>query len=123
MRNRNQEYTAGNMNLQNMKMETGSLDNVPWSGNSNGGTMQEKAMVNDALASIKSSLTTYTTAISDCANPNLRSTLQQIRNGDETSQYELFKIAQSKGYYQPATMADDNEVQQIKSQLGGQGNS
>ena len=78
-----------------------------------GGTLQEKAMVNDALSSIKTSLTTYTNVISECSNPNLRQTLQQIRNGDETSQYELYKIAQSKGYYQPATMADDNEVQQI----------
>jgi len=120
MRNRNQEYTAGSMNLQDMKMETGSLNTDSW--NTGGsGSMQEKAMVNDALASIKSSLTTYTTAISECANPNLRSALQQIRNGDETSQFELFKIAQSKGYYQPASMADDSEVQQIKSQLSGQG--
>jgi len=107
------------MNLQDMKMETGNLDNVPWSAGS-GGTMQEKAMVNDALASIKGSLTTYTTAISECSNPSLRSALQQIRNGDETSQYELFQIAQSKGYYQPASMADDSEVQQIKSQLNAQ---
>lgn len=83
---------------------------------------QEKEMVNDALASIKSSLTAYTTAISECSNPNLRSALVQIRNGDENSQYELYKIAQSKGYYQPAHMADDSEVMTIKSELqsGGQ---
>ena len=120
MRNRNQEYTASNMNLQNMKMESGDLNTGSWNA---GGSMQEKAKVNDALSSIKGSLTTYTTAISECANPNLRQTLQQIRNGDETSQFELFKIAQSKGYYQPASMADDSEVQQIKSQLSGQGTS
>jgi spore coat protein CotF len=95
-------------------METGNLDaNLP----GQVGTLQEKAMVNDALSSIKTSLTTYTNVISECSNPNLRQTLQQIRNGDETSQYELYQIAQSKGYYQPATMADDNEVQQIKNQL------
>jgi spore coat protein CotF len=79
--------------------------------------MDEKTMVNDALASVKSSLTAYTTAISECSNPNLRSTLQQIRNGDECSQYELYKIAQSKGYYQPATMADQNEINEIKTQF------
>lgn len=83
-----------------------------------GGTsFPEKAMVNDALASVKSSLTTYATVISECANPNLRQAIQQIRNNCETSQYELFKIAQSKGYYQPATMADDNEVQQTRSEF------
>ena len=82
-----------------------------------GGTLQEKAMVNDTLGSVKASLTTYANVISECSNPNLRQTIQQIRNCDETSQYELFKLAQSKGFYQPATMADDNEVQQVKSQL------
>jgi spore coat protein CotF len=81
--------------------------------------LQEKAMVNDALASVRSSLTAYATAISECSNPNLRSTLQQIRNSDENSQYELYKIAQSKGYYQPAHMADDSEVKQVKNELQG----
>jgi spore coat protein CotF len=83
--------------------------------------LQEKAMVNDALASVRSSLTAYTTAISECSNPNLRSALQQIRNGDENSQYELYKIAQTKGYYQPAHMADQSEVSQVKSELQGGG--
>jgi spore coat protein CotF len=80
--------------------------------------LQEKAMVNDALGSIKASLTTYANVISECSNPNLRQTIQQIRNGDEASQYELYRIAQSKGFYQPAKMADDNEVQQVKTELG-----
>jgi spore coat protein CotF len=114
MRNNNQGYKPGNLTMQNMRMETGNIDTGSWGG---AGSLQEKAMVNDALASIKSSLTVYTTAISECTNPSLRQTLQQIRNSDETSQFELFKLAQSKGYYQPASMADDNEVQQIRSQL------
>jgi len=80
--------------------------------------MQEKMMVNDALNSVKSSLTTYANVISECANPNLRTTIQQIRNNCETSQYELYKLAQTKGFYQPAGMANDTEVQQIKTQLG-----
>ena len=82
-----------------------------------GGGLPEKAMVNDALASVKGSLTTYATVISECSNPNLRQAIQQIRNSCETSQYELYQIAQSKGFYQPATMADDNEVNQIKTQF------
>jgi Spore coat protein len=80
--------------------------------------MEDKIMVNDALSAVKSSLTTYANVISECANPNLRSTIQQIRNNCETSQYELFKLAQTKGYYQPAKMADNQDVQQVKSQLG-----
>ena len=82
------------------------------------GALQEKAMVNDALGSVKASLTTYANVISECSNPNLRQAIQQIRNNCETSQYELYKLAQSKGFYQPATMAEDGEVQQVKSQLG-----
>lgn len=81
--------------------------------------MQEKAMVNDALSMVKSSLTNYATVIAECSNLNLRSAIQQIRDCDENSQYELFKLAQSKGYYQPATMANDSDVQQVKTQLQG----
>lgn len=79
--------------------------------------MQEKTMVNDALAMVKTSLTTYANTISECANPNLRSTIQQIRDKCETSQYELFKLAETKGFYKPAAMANDSEVQQIKTQF------
>ena len=78
---------------------------------------QEKEMVNDALSSVKSSLTMYANTISECANPTLRTTMQQIRDKCENSQFELYKIAQSKGYYKPAIMAKDDEVQQTKSQL------
>jgi spore coat protein CotF len=80
--------------------------------------MQDKIMVNDALSMVKSSITNYASVISECANPNLRSTIQQIRNNCETSQYELFKLAQTKGYYQPAMMANDTDVQHVRSQLG-----
>lgn len=81
--------------------------------------LQDKAMVNDALSAEKSELTFYANAISECANPQLRSTIQQIRNNCEASQYELYQLAQSKGYYQPAGQANDNEVQQVKNQLQG----
>ena len=83
--------------------------------------LQEKDMVNDALASMKSGLTAYETAITECSNTQLRSTLQQIRNNDENSQYELYKIAESKGFYQPAQMVNESEIQQVKNQMQGQG--
>lgn len=82
--------------------------------------INEKIMVNDALSSVKSSLTLYANVISECANPTLRSTIQQIRNNDEASQYKLFQMAQAKGYYKPALMAKADEVQQTKSQLTSQ---
>lgn len=81
--------------------------------------LQDKTMVNDVLASTKSSLTTYASTISECANPTLRAALQQIRNSDEASHYELFKLASVKGWYKPAAMASDTEVQQVKSQVQG----
>ena len=79
--------------------------------------LQEKEMVNDTLSAVKSELTFYANVISECANPTLRSTIQQIRNNCETSQYELFQLASSKGYYKPAAQASDTEIQQVKSQL------
>ena len=81
--------------------------------------LQDKAMVNDALSDEKSSLTFYANTISECANPTLRSAIQQIRNRCETSQFELFQMARSKGYYQPAQMANESEIQQVRSQLQG----
>lgn len=79
--------------------------------------LQDKAMVNDVLSMIKSDLTGYATAITECANPTLRNALQQIRNADECAHYELFQLAQSKGYYMPASQANDTEVSQVRSQL------
>ena len=79
--------------------------------------MDEKTMVNDILACVKADLTAYQTAISETENMQLRQTFQQIRNSDESFQYELFKIAQTKGYYQPATKATVTEISTVKSEL------
>lgn len=79
--------------------------------------MEEKTMVNDILASVKSDLTAYQTAISESENMQLRQTFQQIRNNDESFQYELFKVAQSKGYYKPASQATVTEIQTVKNDL------
>ncbi len=79
--------------------------------------MDEKTMVNDILSGIKSDLTAYQTAISEAENMNLRQAFQQIRNNDESFQYELFKIAQAKGYYKPAQKATPTEIDTIKNEL------
>jgi spore coat protein CotF len=81
--------------------------------------LQDKTMINDALSMMKGSLTTYATAISECANPQVRATLQQIRDNCETTQYELFKFAEAKGFYKPAMMAADKDIQQVKTELQG----
>jgi len=79
--------------------------------------MDEKTMVNDILDNVKSSLTTYQGVISEAENMQLRQTVQQIRNSDESFQYELFKVAQSKGYYKPAGPATVTEIQAVKNEL------
>ena len=50
-------------------------------------------------------------------NLELRQTLQQIRNNDESFQYELFKVAQAKGYYKPANKATVTEIDEVKTNL------
>ena len=79
--------------------------------------MEEKTMVNDILSSVKSDLTAYQTAISESENMQLRQTFQQIRNNDESFQYELFKIAQAKGYYKPAQKATVTEISSVRTEL------
>ena len=79
--------------------------------------MDEKSMVNDILESTKAELTTYQGVISEAANMQLRQTVQQIRNNCESFQYELFKIAETKGYYKPAQAASVTEINTVKTEL------
>ena len=43
--------------------------------------------------------------------------MQQIRDNDESFQYELFKVAQSKGYYTPAMQAPQTEIDKVKNEV------
>lgn len=79
--------------------------------------MNEKDMMNDVLSQVKHSLTGYANVINETANPQLRQTIVQIRNSDEAFQYELYKMAEQKGYYKPAAMASPSDVSQVKSTL------
>lgn len=74
-------------------------------------------MVNDILESVKADLKTYQGVITETENMQLRQTIQQIRNNDESFQYELFKIAETKGYYKPAAKATVTEVDSVKTEL------
>ena len=77
--------------------------------------MQEKAMVSDALNSINADLKALADMISQTENQELRSTLQQMRNEAEKSQYELYNIAKNLNYYQPAQKASQDEINRIKN--------
>ena len=79
--------------------------------------MDEKTMVNDILSGEKASLGSYQTAITETENMQLRQTFQQIRNSDESFQYELFKTAEAKGYYKSAAPASVTEIQTVKTEL------
>ena len=79
--------------------------------------MDEKTMVNDILGNVKADLTAYQTAISESENMGLRQTFQQIRNNDESFQYELFRIAQTEGYYVPSQKATVTEINNVKTNL------
>lgn len=79
--------------------------------------MEEKYMVNDILESVKAELATYQGIISEAENMQLRQTIQQIRDNDESFQYELFKVAQTKGYYIPAAEAPQTEIDKVKNEV------
>lgn len=79
--------------------------------------MQEKDMVNDILSGTKASIDSYTKAIQECSCQQLRGTLKQLRDEAEQMQYQLYQIAEQKGYYQPAGNAPQSEVSKIKNTL------
>lgn len=79
--------------------------------------MEEKYMVNDILESVKAELTTYQGVISEAENIGLRQTIQTIRNNDEAFQFDLFKVAQLKGYYTPAEKATQNQIEKVKTEV------
>lgn len=77
--------------------------------------MQEKDMVNDTLSMMNNSIANYANVITQASNQQLRQAIQQIRNNCEQSQFELYQMAEQKGYYKPAAQAKQDEIQQVKS--------
>lgn len=79
--------------------------------------MQEKDMVNDILSGTKASMTSYTNAIGECSNKSLRNAFTQLRSEAEQFQDQLAQIAIQKGYYPTSQNANQQDKQQIKSEL------
>jgi len=79
--------------------------------------MQEKDMVLDVLSGTKASVSNYAKAIVECSDQNLRQTFQQMRDGGEKFQYDLYKIAEQKGYYKASCPASAQDMQEIKTFL------
>lgn len=80
--------------------------------------MQDKDMVNDVLSMLNGSIKNYASIITECNNLELRQTIQQLRNNCETSQFDLYKLAEQKGFYRPAQMATQSDIMQIRNQVG-----
>ena len=79
--------------------------------------MREKDMVLDVLSGTKASLGTYAKAITECCNQNVRQTFQKMRDNDEQFQYNLYKVAEQKGYYTPSPNVSPTDVTNIKTKL------
>ena len=79
--------------------------------------MQEKDMVLDVLNGVKSSIGNYAKIITETNDQQLRQTVQQMRDGDEKFQYDLFKIAEQKGYYIMGPNATQEQCSTIKGSL------
>ena len=79
--------------------------------------MQEKDMVKDVLTMTKAGLVDYQTSIADAVNPSLRSALQQLRDGAEQFQYQLYQLSEEKGYTKPADPATQAQITTVKSDL------
>jgi len=79
--------------------------------------MQEKEMVLDILSGTKAGIGNYAKVITECSNQGLRTKFQQMRDSDEKFQYDLYKLAESKGYYHPAPAANPTDMQALQGSL------
>ncbi len=79
--------------------------------------MKDQDIVNDILNGTKHSIDTYTKAIQECSNQTLRSELQTLRDEAEQSQYQIYQMAEQKGWYTPAPQANQNDIQTVKTGL------
>jgi hypothetical protein len=79
--------------------------------------MQDRDVFMDVLAGTKHSINCYTNAIMETSNQQLRSTWQTLRNEAEQLQYQIYQMAEQKGYYIPAPPANPQDIQKVKSTL------
>ena len=79
--------------------------------------MDEKIMLEDIISDLKFNINLYQIAILECENIQLRQILQQMRNMNESLQYELNKILKIKGYAIYSEKATAQQVDEIKQQI------
>ena len=74
-------------------------------------------MVLDILSGTKASLGGYAKMITETNDQRLRQTFQQMRDADEKFQYDLYKIAEQKGYYICGPDATQEQCSGLKQTL------
>ena len=79
--------------------------------------MQDRDIINDLMGGTKASINSYTMAVVESSNQQLRSTWQTLRTEAEQMHHQLYQMAEQKGYYMPAPPAHQQDVQKIKSGL------
>lgn len=79
--------------------------------------MNEKASINDVLATLNSIITMCEYTIEQSNNKNFRDTIVNARNNFEELQWEVYLIAKEKGYYVPAATAGDADLEQVKNAI------
>ena len=76
--------------------------------------MNEKNSLADMLSSINASITGITYAIEQSNNKELRNILVAARSEFEDSQWSVYMLAKSKGFYVPAAPAGKADLQAVK---------
>ena len=73
--------------------------------------MNDQERLTDFLCSEKKMTANYDSFASECVNVPLRDAFLKLLNSGHTTQTDLFKLAQSKGWYQ-VEQADSSKVSQ-----------
>ena len=81
--------------------------------------MNDQERLTDFLCSEKKMSANYDTYASECVNLSLRDDFLSIFNRSHQTQSDLFKLAQSKGWYQ-VEQAPQNKVSQAYTKLSNQ---
>ncbi len=87
--------------------------------NMTSGTLGDKETLTDLISSQKYASSTYNTYAGECVNTQLRDDFLCILKDEHEIQSELFKEANTRGWYtvKPAEM---NEITQVRQKFTGQ---
>lgn len=81
--------------------------------------LQDKEMGSDILDMLKHQCVGLTRALTECSNPELRQTLGQMRQFCEGAQWDMYRMAEQKGWYLPSAPADDEQVRRVRQFFQG----